>query len=153
MKKFTGQINKRAKEIRREAAAKFGGVETDYNWQEAVSLACKGFVFETEVNIRIELEGEKIGQNRPWVAKITGLDPKWGVKREFLNGLTDYSKKNRPGTRGIETGWILDEAGIYEYSLPRSWNKTDRSFLVVHADGSQVETSDKFEIIEMLKAA
>lgn len=28
------------------------------------------------------IKGEQIGSNKPWVARITGLDPKYGLRRE-----------------------------------------------------------------------
>lgn len=83
----------------------------------------------------MELTGEKIGGNKPWVARIAGTDPRFGLKREFVAGVVDYSRANRPRTRGVRTSWSLREPGLYEYNLPQSWGRTDRGFLEVTAAG------------------
>lgn len=95
----------------------------------------------------MEVTGEQIGGNKPWVAKITGLDPKWGLKREFVPGVKDYSGANSVGSRGIERAWVITEPGIYEYNLPRSWKNTDRDFFEILADGTET-CIDKTEIIK-----
>lgn len=87
---------------------------------------------------------------RAWVAEITGTDPKFGFKREFLSGQRDYSDSNRPGTRGIETTYWLEEGKIYEISAPLSWKNTDRYFATIR-DGQQVRLR-KNEIMEALRA-
>jgi hypothetical protein len=94
---------------------------------------------------KMELKGEQIGGNKPWVAKIIGTDPKWGLKREFCQGIKDYSGSNSVGTRGIKTVWLISEPGIYEYNLPQSWKSTDRNFVEILADGTD-QSIDKIEI-------
>ena len=42
----------------------------------------------------VTITGEQIGGARPWVARITGTDPKYGLKREFVNSVRDYSGAN-----------------------------------------------------------
>ncbi len=71
------------------------------------------------------ITGEQIGSNKPWVARIAGTDPRWGLKREFLSGIRDYSGSNSVGTRGIETTFELED-GIYEINIPKSWKNTRR---------------------------
>ena len=98
----------------------------------------------------MKLTGEQIGGNKPWVARITGLDPKYGLKREFVQGLRDYSGSNSMGSRGIETTWLITEPGIYEYNLPRSWKSTDRDFCEVVEGGTDIPIS-KIEILQKLQ--
>jgi hypothetical protein len=98
----------------------------------------------------MELIGEQIGSGKPWVAKITGLDPKFGVAREFLHGVRDYSRANSVGSRGIETGWVITEPGIYERNIPTSWKNTDRSYFELRADGTAADL-DKIEVIKKLR--
>jgi hypothetical protein len=95
------------------------------------------------------ITGEQIGGNKPWVAKITGLDPKYGLAREFVRGIRDYSGSNSVGSRGIETTFALED-GIYEINIPRSWKQTDREFIRV-ADGKYSGCLEKAEIVEAIK--
>lgn len=76
----------------------------------------------------IELELEQIGSERPWVARITGLDQKFGFAREFISGIKDYSRANKPRTRGVYTSYTLDEGSFYEINSPHAWGKTHRYF-------------------------
>ena len=60
---------------------------------------------------RIELE--KIGGDRPWVAYIRGRDPKYGLDRVFEKpNMVDYSRANRPRTRGVYFIYELPN-GVY----------------------------------------
>jgi hypothetical protein len=82
------------------------------------------------------ITGEKIGDRKPWVAKIVGKDPKFGLARQFVEPmLRDYSGANSVGSRGIEYIWELTEPGLYEYSLPWSWKSTVRGFGILSSDG------------------
>jgi hypothetical protein len=101
------------------------------------------------------ITAETIGNSKPWVAKITGTDPKFGLKREFVNGTRDYSKANSVKTRGVMTTWILDD-GIYECNLPQSWKNTERFFTIVTDDGYQpltaAEVTQKIKEMEVVNA-
>lgn len=57
----------------------------------------------------------KYGQKkfRPWVARIVGLDPQYGLAREFIVGMRDYSLANSIGSRGVFEYFALSD-GIYE---------------------------------------
>jgi hypothetical protein len=80
--------------------------------------------------------GEVIGDRKPWVARIVGRDPKFGLARQFVEPvLRDYSKSNNVGSRGTEYIWELSEPGLYEYSLPWSWKATVRGFGILSEDG------------------
>ena len=108
---------------------------------------------QREKEEKMEIRGEKIGGSKPWIARITGTDPKYGLRREFERGCVDYSGSNKPGTRGIYTNWILAQPGIYEYSLPSSWSNTDKGFIELLPDGStqkltQIEVLRKFSAAE-----
>ena len=52
-------------------------------------------------HLELEHVGGRDAINKPWVAKITGTDPKFGMKREFINGNKDYAGANSKGTRGV----------------------------------------------------
>lgn len=74
---------------------------------------------------------EKIGNERPWVAKITGRDLKYGLSREFVDGVADYTGSNSKRTRGVMYSFALGD-GIYEVKGGESWSsRGNRSFLRV----------------------
>lgn len=81
-------------------------------------------------NPRIEKYGEMMGRDksRPWVARITGLDDKYGFKREFQRGQRDYSKANSIGSRGVYEYFALP-TGIYEVHERLTWKRTRRYFI------------------------
>ena len=83
------------------------------------------------------LEIEKIGSSKPWVARLTGTDPQWGFQREFMNGIADFSRANRPKTRGVYYLFTLPP-GVYEVKGGSSWKSAgDRKFILVTGDASQ----------------
>ena len=57
--------------------------------------------------------GRPGGTFRPWVARITGSDPTFGLAREFLPSLRDVSSATRNGRRGILLWFVMDD-GVYE---------------------------------------
>lgn len=77
-----------------------------------------------------------------WIAKITGPDPKYGLKREFAR--KDTSGLSGSGRSGMIT-FDLDGPGIYEFrnfcvgSTPRNWEWS--GFIELLADGSTHEMS------------
>jgi hypothetical protein len=76
-------------------------------------------------------------KNRYWVAKINGLDKKYGLAREFIRPEEDYSKSNSKGTRGVYLNYFLEYGSLYEVSSPESWTSTDRYFLEITDDGEK----------------
>lgn len=79
-------------------------------------------------------------KQRHWCAKLTGLDSKYGFRREFVKGRKDYSRANSIGSRGIYVWYILDP-GMYEVSSPETMRRTRRYFLRVNYDGTTNEIS------------
>ena len=103
------------------------------------------------VDLRISGEPRK---GTLYAAVITGTDPKYGLKREFLKGdrtytgkydvTVDYSAKLKPGTI-IETG----EGG--------SWKNSYGNYYIVTTDGlkpfkSNYQGKGKLEIKDIMKA-
>lgn len=79
---------------------------------------------------------------RPWVARITGPDPKFGLKREFQKAKMDYSRANRAGTRGIYANYFLSD-GIYEVYKMTSWRGRDRHFIRVrNGEAERIRKAD-----------
>lgn len=72
---------------------------------------------------------------RPWVARLRGLDPRWGFQREFVRGVFDYTyARGKYGGRGIYVYWSL-APGCYEVYRPISWRSEERFFIRVANDG------------------
>jgi hypothetical protein len=86
---------------------------------------------------------------RPWVARIAGLDSRWGLRREFVRPNVDYSRANSVGSRGVYGYYLLDD-GIYEVSHPVSWRNHRRYF--VRAAEGRIREIDREEVIECLKS-
>jgi hypothetical protein len=79
---------------------------------------------------------------QPWVARITGLDPKYGFAREFQGYKKDYRHTNKAGSRGVYKRYFLDD-GIYEVNDRQSWRSTVRYFIVVsHSKAGRIEKRD-----------
>lgn len=96
----------------------------------------------------MKLELEKIGSSKPWVARITGPDPKFGFCREFVSGIADYSRSNRPGTRGVYYHFELSD-GVYEVKGGTSWASAGERWFVRVADGKgeQITMSQVLEAV------
>ena len=86
----------------------------------------------------MELLLEHIGSHRPWVARISGRDPKRGLRREFVSGSRDYSGSNSKGSRGIVTLYTLDD-GQYEVCGGDSWGSAGKRYFIRVANGSAVK--------------
>lgn len=71
---------------------------------------------------------------RPWVARIVGSDSIWGLRREFMRGVYDYTLARKSGGRGIHIYWALSP-GAYEVYRPVSWKHDERFFIRVTDDG------------------
>lgn len=105
---------------------------------------------DTERVRTMMLEIEKIGGSKPWVARITGTDPKYGLARTFVAGVADYSRSNRPGTRGVFFAFDLDD-GIYEIKGGDSWGSADnRKFCRVVGD--KMERLTRQEVLNEIHA-
>lgn len=139
-------IMKRAWEIRREAAQNHGCKVSEINMSECLKMAWAETKGEKKM-VRIELEN--IGSNKSWVAEITGKDAKYGLKREFLDGVRDYSRANSVKSRGVYTEFELEEGKIYEISERCSWKRTERYFVKIE-NGKKVEIK-KDEVMNEVK--
>jgi hypothetical protein len=92
------------------------------------------------------LELEKIGDTWPWVALIIGLHPQYRLRRVFLNGLTDFSRANARGSRGIYKIFELED-GLYEIFEPRGWSRRNRYF--AHVKGGDLTRISAAKALEL----
>lgn len=96
--------------------------------------------------------GGKNPFRRPWVAEITGEDPKYKFKRVFLKGRKDYSEAaDKKGSRGVYYYYVLDPGKIYEINDLVSLKSTKRYFARVLA-GEIIEMTED-EVKECLSEA
>lgn len=75
--------------------------------------------------LRIELDSHFHGSSevpRPWVARIDGIDRKYGLARTFVDRLNDYREARRAWSgkvRGVVVAFPLRDAHLYEVSRLR----------------------------------
>lgn len=75
---------------------------------------------------------------RPWVARLIGLDERFGAAREFVNAQIDYSRANGTGSRGVYLYFLLTP-GVYEVNARTSWKSTRRYYIRATDDGRYTE--------------
>lgn len=80
-----------------------------------------------------------------WIAEITGFDPKYKFKREFLRYKKDYSRANSVGSRGVYANYILESGRIYDVK-----DFKDRYFCIVNDQGKTIKLTES-EVIACLK--
>lgn len=84
---------------------------------------------------------------RPWVARITGHDPRYGYAREFLHPVYDYTRATTTGARGIYLMYGL-RPGLYEVNERISWQNHRRWFARV--EGLEMTKITREELEECL---
>ncbi len=97
-----------------------------------------------------ELVIGKIPSRKPWIAEITGTDPKYTFSRKFINSNWQRERENSAGSRGCYLYFILKNNHIYEIRSYVSWKTEDRYFARVTGEGKLVRL-EKREVIEWLK--
>ena len=85
---------------------------------------------------------------RPWVAKITGEDSQFGLARDFLRPVYDYTYATRKGKNTFV--YYHMAPGIYELYYPVSWKHDARYFARVDEYGDIHEITRE-EVDECLK--
>jgi len=92
-----------------------------------------------------------MGRNKsnPWVARLRGLDEKWGFARKFMHGQTDYSQAKMTGSRGIFIYYALPD-GIYEVNERVSWKHVKRYFIRV--EGIEIVKISREEVLKCLES-
>lgn len=84
---------------------------------------------------------------RPWVAKIVGLCPKYEFSREFAEGSKDYRDANKRGSRGVWWYYQLPP-GLYEIKELLTYERSRRFFASV--DNLVMTEIDKPEVLRCL---
>lgn len=92
-------------------------------------------------NCKTDVRGGGYG-GEAWIARITGTDPKFGLKRAFLpKDKSGLSGSGRSGSICFE----LDEPGLYEFrgfcvgSTAKNWEWS--GFMLIDDDGTTHEIS------------
>lgn len=108
--------------------------------------------------LRIEIDGHFHGSSevpKPWVARITGVDPKYGLGREFVQRLTDWARASQAWSGnlyGVVASFPLREGNLYEVSRLRgrpSKRHVAREFVEVRGGGiERLEALDVLARIE-----
>ncbi|MEM5795162.1 MAG: hypothetical protein AAGU23_02635 [Bacillota bacterium] len=87
---------------------------------------------------------------KPWVAEITGLDPVYKFKREFLKAKKDYTHSNGTGSRGIYVNYIIECGRIYEVKCMATSTRIDRYFCMAEENGD-IKRLTREEVEQCLK--
>lgn len=66
-----------------------------------------------ELKCKLNYNNKLYGKGKAYIAKITGEDSKYKLKRNFLDRETDYDKSS--GTTWYKYIWSIKETGIYEF--------------------------------------
>jgi len=85
----------------------------------------------------------------PWVARILGLDDRYGLKREFVECVRDWTSARSDGMRGIYEYYALPP-GIYEVNECVRPGESRRYF--IRAEGAEYHEITREEVIECLNA-
>lgn len=88
-------------------------------------------------------------RERPWIARVTGLSKQFGLDREFVKGVYDYTHATKANGKGTCLYFSLPP-GLYEVYQPTSWKHERRYFVRVTEDG-EVQEIGKDEVVECLK--
>lgn len=66
-----------------------------------------------ELKCKLNYNNKLYGKGKAYIAKITGEDSKYKLKRNFLDRETDYDKSS--GTTWYKYTWSIKETAIYEF--------------------------------------
>lgn len=129
-----------------EALAQFG----EWTYDEVRgSLDSAGMTAE---KVYMRIRGGGIGAGA-WIAQITDVDMRWGLKREFVDDDQgpSYGKSQRSGERS----WTLEHDGIYEVRnfCTASKSSEDGFFLRRGEEVSWIGEDRRTEVTQAIKAA
>lgn len=103
--------------------------------------------------LKIEIDGHFHGGEppKPWVAEITGADPRYGLAREFVQPMNDWSQARvamSGNIYGRVAHFALRDGRLYEVSRTRgnpSKRRVVREFIAVQ--GGKLEQLDPEEVL------
>lgn len=101
--------------------------------------------------VRAELIKGVVHPSRPnpWVARLAGLDARWGFQRQFIKAVYDYTyARGKRGGRGIYLYFAMPP-GLYEVYYPTSW-KHDRRYFARVDDNGDITEITRDEVMECL---
>jgi hypothetical protein len=107
--------------------------------------------------LKIEIDGHFHGGEpvKPWVAEITGPDPKYGLARRFVDAMNDWSQARRAmrgNIYGRVSHFALREGGLYEVQRCRgnsSRRRVVREFLrVTGGNPVVIEAEEALSILD-----
>lgn len=93
----------------------------------------------------LSYNNSKYGKGKAYIAKLTGLDPKWGFKREFLPRDVDYSNSSK--TTWYSYSWDVED-GLYEMVEQNSYKNKRIYFIVNGGEYNEISRREAKEILE-----
>lgn len=91
----------------------------------------------------------KYGGGKPYIARIVGTDPKFGLKREFVGARETTSGSGRTGVITAS----ISQAGIYEVCDTNKKGKQSNFYLVREFNGEPVKLPIREETVHELLSA
>lgn len=128
----------------------YGGVRARVraaSWEEAAALlaedaAARAAAAPFEPGFRAQWTAAQYLDRKPWLAEVTGYDPKYGYEREFLRAARDWRTGSASGHR-LEYCWTLQLNKVYQACWPDGARRTRKAFLRATPEGDVTEISEE----------
>ena len=125
------------------ALLRIESVGDDIHWRSGRLVAARGTIPHGLRGI-----AHYLAADRPWVARIKGIDARFGLAREFLASRKDFAGSNGSGSRGVILHYEL-RPGLYEVNERVSWRRNERYF--VRSLGGRIERVEEEEVVREAK--
>ena len=144
---FDKEIIERAKVIKTEAEEKYGVDGAPFHFCDCIAAAVEEAKEVKTFDIAIDITGEP-RKGGVYVAKITGLDPKWGLKRNFGAYTKNLHEAKERNTKNIFGTITVNEGDIIEIGRGGSWkNRYHDLFIVENGELKGIEKKEAMKIL------
>lgn len=131
-------------------AGPYGGLRARVrvaDWEEAAAVlaedaAAVASAVPFEPGFRAQWTAEQYRDRKPWLARITGYDPKYGYEREFVHAARDWDSGSASRHR-MNYCWTLRLNEVYEAWWPDGGKRSRRAFLRATPEGDVTEISEE----------
>jgi len=118
------------------------------NWEEAAAVlaedaAALASAAPFDPGFRAQWTAEQYMGRKPWLARITGYDPKYGYQREFARAAKDWRTASGRGGHRMDFCWTLALNEVYEAWWPDGSRRSRRAFLRATPEGDVTEISEE----------
>lgn len=103
-----------------------------------------------EINSQLSHNNSGYGKGIFYVAKLVGLDDKFGFNREFLNRETEY--RNNSKTTWYNYTATIQENGFYEYAESNAYKHRKKYYKVENGELIEIDKKEIKEFFNNLSA-